>query len=207
MCWQIDIWDKLNNNRDLSIDDIVNHIYSREYLMAKSAAECSQIKDVYHCDRYKCFFQVEKQDDCEDGKEIFFQAYLDGEIQKKDYLSSEQSFLDFIKILYSTKNTCIYYDCYTPLDDNYPLKKCEDIRVDRAFISNNLGKFISSCDEEVLEQISLLTAREVLRTYMIFPNIKTILDCSGMHGYLISDEKLDSQIIGALSSVIHFRQV
>ncbi len=191
-------WDKVNNCSAV-LEDIENHIYSLEYLNTQSATEYSEVKNVYNTDLVKYFFEVEEYQNEEDYEEIFFQGFLDGDIDEKEYYNAENSFINLINILSDTGNVYIYFDFSAPVENNFPLRKSTDVNFDIDFLNESQDKFIKISDCSQLRQISILLAREIVSGFIIFDGIKSVLECSGMHGYIISDNILNSDLLNRIS--------
>lgn len=191
-------WNKVSEC-SVGFEDIEQYIYSSEYLNIQSATEYSKVKNVYNTNLVKCFYEVEKYQNEEDYKEIFFQGFLDGEIDEKEYYNAENSFIDFINALSCTGNVYVYFYFLASIEKNHPFQKSSDVNFDFEFLKENQDKFVKISDKSQLKQISTLLAREIVSGYIIFDDIKSILTCSGMHGYILSDHDLDSDLLNKIS--------
>lgn len=188
------IWNKLENNEYLKYEDIEGHIYSKEYLESASPVDFinSNIDKIYNPNLYQYFFEVEDYDNEELYEEVFFQKYIDGEIDWNYYVKHEKIFIDLMESLFDTGDVYVFCHLFVDLKDNYPLKKCTDITINTEIISENSNKIIKIDDRNIFRQISVLSAREVLSVDFIFAGIQSVLVNSGMHGYLLSEEVLES---------------
>lgn len=185
------IWNKLKNNELLKYEELEKYIYSKEYLSLSSPIDCSNIKYIYNPELYKYFFEVEEYNCEEEYEEVFFQNYIDGEIEWDYYIQHEKKFTDWIEVLFDTGDTYICFHLFVELKNSYPFKKCADITIDTKFITENTDKIIRIENKDILTQISILSAREILNAEFIFTGIKSIFINSGMHGYLLSENALN----------------
>lgn len=113
MSWQINkFWNKVSNE-DVNLNDIEEYIYSSEYLNIQNPIEFNEIKNVYNTKLVRYLFDTEEYQSEEDYREIFFQEYLDGKIDKNEYYNAENSFKEFIKYLSRISNVYIYYDFFS----------------------------------------------------------------------------------------------
>ena len=206
VCWQDEnIWAKIEAGKSVDITEIETHLYSIDYLKNQSPAECTDINNFYNPDRFLYFFEVEKYFDEEDYEEIYFQKFLENGISGETYYKYENSFIEMLCLLSSMGKTYIYFDIFTDIEKNYPLKKSTDISVDTDFIKCNNCKLIQVCEQEKLKQIFTLTAREIINSYMLLPDIKTIVVTSGMHGYFVTDTQLDKKLLDKLSDYVQIK--
>lgn len=107
MSWQINkFWNKVSNE-DVNLNDIEEYIYSSEYLNIQNPIEFNEIKNIYNTKLVRYLFDTEKYQSEEDFREIFFQGYLDGKIDKNEYYNAENSFKELNLILISNKQ-CVY---------------------------------------------------------------------------------------------------
>lgn len=197
MYWQNNsFWNKVREG-SAELEDIEQHIYSPEYLNIQNPAEYTEIKNEYNTNLKQYFFEVEKYKNEEDYREIFFQGFLDGVIDEKEYYNAENTFINLIDTLADMGNMYACFDFSVPIEDNHPLKKSSDVNFDFDFIKENQGKFIKITDKSQLKQISILLAREIVSGYIIFDDIRSVITCSGMHGYILSDEELNSDLLSS----------
>ena len=81
-------WNKVNNE-DVNLNDIEEYIYSSEYLNIQNPIEFNKINSVYNTKLVRYIFETEKYQREKDYREIFFQGYLDGKIDKNEYYNTE----------------------------------------------------------------------------------------------------------------------
>ena len=96
------IWDKIKNNESLDCEDIENYVYSEEYLSITSPKDFAEINDEFNPNLNKYFFEVEEYINEDEYKEVFFQSYLDGEINRENYIYFENKFLKLLNNLFDT---------------------------------------------------------------------------------------------------------
>lgn len=199
-------WNNISE-KSVSGDDIAEYIYSLDYLNIQNPTECCEIENEYNTDLIRYFFEAEKYQTEEEYKEIFFQGFLDGDIDKKEYYAAELAFKNLINILSVKSNVYVYYEFLAPIDKNSPFHNSSDVDFDFEFVKSNQGKFVQIVDKFKLEQISILFAREIVIGYLIFDNIKSVLVCSGMHGYILSAEELNHKLLDDISSQVRIEKV
>ena len=207
MFCQSDVFWNNISEQNVSGDDIAEYIYSSDYLNIQNPTEYCEIENEYNPDLIRYFFEAEKYQTEEEYKEIFFQGFLDGDIDKKEYYAAESAFKNLINILSEKSNVYVYYEFLAPIDKNSPFHNSSDVDFDFEFIKSNQGKFIQIVDKFKLEQISVLFAREIVIGYLIFDNIKSVLVCSGMHGYILSAEELNRKLLDDISSQVRIEKV
>ena len=207
MFCQSDVFWNNISEQNVSGDDIAEYIYSSDYLNIQNPTEYCEIENEYNPDLIRYFFEVEKYQTEEEYKEIFFQGFLDGDIDKEEYYAAEFAFKNFINILSEKSNVYVYYEFLAPIDKNSPFHNSRDVDFDFEFVKSNQGKFVQIVDKFKLEQISILFAREIVSGYLIFDNIKSALVCSGMHGYILSAEELNRKLLNDISSQIRIEKV
>ena len=89
MSWQINrFWNKVNN-KDVNLNDIEEYIYSSEYLNIQNPIEFNEINSVYNTKLVHYIFETEKYQREKDYREIFFQGYLNGKIDKNEYYKAK----------------------------------------------------------------------------------------------------------------------
>lgn len=191
------IWDKIKNNESLDCEDIENYVYSEEYLSITSPKDFAEINDEFNPNLNKYFFEVEEYINEDEYKEVFFQSYLDGEINRENYIYFENKFLKLLNNLFDTGLTFVYYCFSTKPSENYVLKQCKDILINKEFLEKYNNKVFKITDKETFKTISILMAREAMTGYFIFPNIKSIFINSGMHGYLLSEKEINPSVINS----------
>lgn len=191
------IWDKIKNNESLDCEDIENYVYSEEYLSITSPKDFAEINDEFNPNLNKYFFEVEEYINEDEYKEVFFQSYLDGEINRENYIYFENKFLKLLNNLFDTGLTFVYYCFSTKPSENYVLKQCKDILINKEFLEKYNNKVFKITDKETFKTISILMAREAMTGYFIFPNIKSIFINSGMHGYLLSEKEINPLVINS----------
>lgn len=196
------IWNKFKYNEPLKYEELESYIYSKKYLSLSTPTDCRDMDDIYNSELHKYFFEVEEYDNEESYEEIFFQNYIDGELEWQDYIRHEKKFTALIETLFDTGDTYVCFHLFIKLEDSYPFKKCTDITVDTMFIHDNADKFIRIEDKEILKQISILSAREILNVDYIFTGIKSVLINSGMHGYLLSENALESKLKNKIQAIL-----
>lgn len=199
-------WNNISE-KSVSGDDIAEYIYSLDYLNIQNPTEYCEIENEYNPDLIRYFFEVEKYQTEEEYKEIFFQGVLDGDIDKKEYYAAESAFKNLINILSEKSNVYVYYEFLAPIDKNSPFHNSGDVDFDFEFVKSNQGNFFQIVDKFKLEQISILFAREIVSGYLIFDNIKSVLVCSGMHGYILSAEELNHKLLDDISSQVRIEKV
>lgn len=207
MFCQSDVFWNNISEQNVSGDDIAEYIYSSDYLNIQNPTECCEIENEYNPDLIRYFFEAEKYQTKEEYKEIFFQGFLDGDIDKKEYYAAESAFKNLINILSEKSNVYVYYEFLAPIDKNSPFHNSSDVDFDFEFVKSNQGKFVQIVDKFKLEQISVLFAREIVSGYLIFDNIKSALACSGMHGYILSAEELNRKLLDDISSQVRIEKV
>lgn len=199
MSWQINrFWNKISNE-DVDLNDIEEYIYSSEYLNIQNPIEYSEIKNIYNTNLIQYFFETEKYQNEKDYQEIFFQRFLDNDIDENKYYNAENSFKEFINCLSNISNVYIYYDFLASIENSYPFQKSNDVDFNLDFIKKNQGKLTKIVDKIQLEQISILFAREIVSGYIVLDDIKSVLICSGMHGCILSVNDLNSGILSNIS--------
>lgn len=199
-------WNNISE-KNISGDDIAEYIYSSDYLNTQNPTEYCEIENEYNPDLIRYFFEAEKYQTEEEYKEIFFQGVLDGDIDKKEYYAAESAFKNLINILSEKSNVYVYYEFLAPIDKNSPFHNSSDVDFDFEFVKSNQGNFFQIVDKFKLEQISILFAREIVSGYLIFDNIKSVLVCSGMHGYILSAEEPDRKLLDDISSQVRIEKV
>lgn len=199
-------WNNISE-KNISGDDIAEYIYSSDYLNIQNPTEYCEIENEYNPDLIRYFFEVEKYQTEEEYKEIFFQGVLDGDIDKKEYYAAESAFKNLINILSEKSNVYVYYEFLAPIDKSSPFHNSSDVDFDFEFVKSNQGNFFQIVDKFKLEQISILFAREIVSGYLIFDNIKSVLVCSGMHGYILSAEELNHKLLDDISSQVRIEKV
>ncbi|WP_455484786.1 hypothetical protein [Eubacterium sp.] len=207
MFCQSDVFWNNISEKNVSGDDIAEYIYSSDYLNIQNPTECCEIENEYNSDLIRYFFEAEKHQTEEEYKEIFFQGFLDGDIDKEEYYAAESAFKNLINILSEKSNVYVYYEFLAPIDKNSPFHNSSDVDFDFEFVKSNQGKFVQIVDKFKLEQISVLFAREIVSGYLIFDNIKSALVCSGMHGYILSAEELNRKLLNDISSQVRIEKV
>lgn len=199
MSWQINkFWNKVSNE-DVNLNDIEEYIYSSEYLNIQNPIEFNEIKNIYNTKLVRYLFDTEKYQSEEDYREIFFQGYLDGKIDKNEYYNAENSFKGFIKYLSQISNVYIYYDFLASIENSYPFQNSSDVNFSLDFIKETQGKFTKITDKFQLEQASILFAREIVCGFIVLDTIKSVVICSGMHGCILSVNDLNSELLSAIS--------
>ena len=207
MFCQSDVFWNNISEKNVSGDDIAEYIYSSDYLNIQNPTECCEIENEYNPDLIRYFFEAEKYQTEEEYKEIFFQGFLDGDIDKEEYYAAELAFKNLINILSEKSKVYVYYEFLAPIDKNSPFHNSSDVDFDFEFVKSNQGKFVQIVDKFKLEQISILFAREIVNGYLIFDNIKSALACSGMHGYILSAEEPDRKLLDDISSQVRIEKV
>ena len=207
MFCQSDVFWNNISEKNISGDDIAEYIYSSDYLNIQNPTEYCEIENEYNPDLIRYFFEVEKYQTEEEYKEIFFQGVLDGDIDKKEYYAAESAFKNLINILSEKSNVYVYYEFLAPIDKSSPFHNSSDVDFDFEFVKSNQGNFFQIVDKFKLEQISILFAREIVSGYLIFDNIKSILVCSGMHGYILSAKELNHKLLDDISSQVRIEKV
>lgn len=207
MFCQSDVFWNNISEQNVSGDDIAEYIYSSDYLNIQNPTECCEIENEYNPDLIRYFFEAEKYQTEEEYKEIFFQGFLDGDIDKEEYYAAELAFKNLINILSEKSNVYVYYEFLAPIDKNSPFHNSSDVDFDFEFVKSNQGKFVQIVDKIKLEQISILFAREIVSGYLIFDNIKSALVCSGMHGYILSPEELNRKLLNDILSQVRIEKV
>ena len=200
MFCQSDVFWNNISEKNVSGDDIAEYIYFSDYLNIQNPTEYCEIENEYNPDLIRYFFEVEKYQTEEEYKEIFFQGFLDGDIDKEEYYAAES-------VLSEKSNVYVYYEFLAPIDKNSPFHNSSDVDFDFEFVKSNQGKFVQIVDKFKLEQISVLFAREIVIGYLIFDNIKSVLVCSGMHGYILSAEELNRKLLNDISSQVRIEKV
>lgn len=196
-----DFWNKVGKET-VDEDDIEKYIYSSEYLNIQNPAEYCKISNTYNTDLIRYFFEVEKYQNEKDYREIFYQGFLDGDIDKREYYTAENSFKNFINVLSDKSDVYVYYGFTVPLENNSPFRNSSDVTFNLEFIRNSQDKFVEIVDDFQLEQISTLFAREIATGYFIFKDIKSVLLCSGMHGYVFSVDELNPELLNEMLSQV-----
>ncbi len=207
MFCQSDVFWNNISEKSVSGDDIAEYIYSSDYLNIQNPTECCEIENEYNPDLIRYFFEAEKYQTEEEYKEIFFQGFLDGDIDKEEYYAAESAFKNFINILSEKSNVYVYYEFLAPIDKNSPFHNSSDVDFDFEFVKNNQGKFIQIVDKFTLKQIVDLFAREIVSGYLIFDNIKSVLVCNGMHGHILSVEELSQNLLNDISSQVRIEKL
>lgn len=207
MSWQISkFWNKVSNE-DVNLNDIEEYIYSSEYLNIQNPIEFNEIKNIYNTKLVRYLFDTEKYQSEEDYREIFFQGYLDGKIDKNEYYNAENSFKEFIKYLSQISNVYIYYDFLASIENSYPFQNCSDVNFSLDFIKETQGKFTKIIDKFQLEQASILFAREIVCGFIVLDAIKSVVICSGMHGCILSVDDLNSELLSAISLQVKVERI
>lgn len=207
MSWQINkFWNKVSNE-DVNLNDIEEYIYSSEYLNIQNPIEFNKIKNIYNAKLVRYLFDTEKYQSEEDYREIFFQEYLDGKIDKNEYYNAEKSFKEFIKYLSRISNVYVCYDFLASIENSYPFQNSSDVNFSLDFIKETQGKFTKIIDEFQLEQVSILFAREIVRGFIVLDDIKSVVICSGMHGCILSVNDLDSELLSAISLQVKVEKI
>lgn len=207
MSWQINrFWNKVNNE-DVNLNDIEEYIYSSEYLNIQNPIEFNKINSVYNTRLVHYIFETEKYQREKDYREIFFQGYLDGKIDKNEYYNAENSFKEFIKYLSHISNVYVYYDFLASIENSYPFQNSSDVNFSLDFIKETQGKFTKIVDKFQLEQVSMLFAREIVYGFIVLDAIKSVLICSGMHGCILSVDDLDSELLSAISLQVKVEKI
>lgn len=205
--WQINkFWNKVSNE-DVNLNDIEEYIYSSEYLNIQNPIEFNKIKNIYNAKLVRYLFDTEKYQSEEDYREIFFQEYLDGKIDKNEYYNAEKSFKEFIKYLSRISNVYVCYDFLASIENSYPFQNSSDVNFSLDFIKETQGKFTKIIDEFQLEQVSILFAREIVRGFIVLDDIKSVVICSGMHGCILSVNDLDSELLSAISLQVKVEKI
>ena len=192
---------------DVNLNDIEEYIYSSEYLNIQNPIEFNEIKNIYNTKLVRYFFDTEKYQSEEDYREIFFQEYLDGKIDKNEYYNAENSFKEFIKYLSRISNVYIYYDFLASIENSYPFQNSSDVNFSLDFIKETQGKFTKIIDKFQLEQVSILFAREIVCGFIVLDDIKSVVICSGMHGCILSVNDLDSELLSAISLQVKVEKI
>ncbi len=197
--WQANnFWNKVSKET-INGNDIEKYIYSFEYLNIQNPVEYCKIKKIYNTDLICYFFEVEKYQTETDYREIFYQGFLDGNIDEKEYYIAENSFKKLINTLSNQSNIYVYYEFLATIENSYPFQSSNDIDFNFEFIKDNQGKFTKIVDKFQLEQIIVLFAREIVSGYILIDSIKSVLVCSGMHGYIFSVNELNSELLNNIS--------
>lgn len=205
--WQINkFWNKVSNE-DVNLNDIEKYIYSSEYLNIQNPIEFNEIKNIYNTKLVRYLFDTEKYQSEEDYREIFFQGYLDGKIDKNEYYNAENSFKEFIKYLSQISNVYIYYDFLASIENSYPFQNSSDVNFSLDFIKETQGKFTKIIDKFQLEQASILFAREIVCGFIVLDDIKSVVICSGMHGCILSVDDLNSELLSAISLQVKVEKI
>lgn len=207
MSWQINkFWNKVSNE-DVNLNDIEEYIYSSEYLNIQNPIEFNEIKNIYNTKLVRYLFDTEKYQSEEDYREIFFQGYLDGKIDKNEYYNAENSFKEFIKYLSRISNVYVCYDFLASIENSYPFQNSSDVNFSLDFIKETQGKFTKIIDKFQLEQASILFAREIVCGFIVLDDIKSVVICSGMHGCILSVNDLDSELLSAISLQVKVEKI
>lgn len=207
MSWQINnFWNKVSNE-DVNLNDIEEYIYSSEYLNIQNPIEFNEIKNIYNTKLVRYLFDAEKYQSEEDYKEIFFQEYLDGKIDKNEYYNAENSFKEFIKYLSRISNVYVCYDFLASIENSYPFQNSNDVNFSLDFIKETQGKFTKIIDKFQLEQASILFAREIVCGFIVLDDIKSVVICSGMHGCILSVNDLNSELLSAISLQVKVEKI
>lgn len=205
--WQINkFWNKVSNE-DVNLNDIEECIYSSEYLNIQNPIEFNEIKNIYNTKLVRYLFDTEKYQSEEDYREIFFQEYLDGKIDKNEYYNAENSFKEFIKYLSRISNVYVCYDFLASIENSYPFQNSSDVNFSLDFIKETQGKFTKIIDEVQLEQVSVLFAREIVCGFIVLDDIKSVVICSGMHGCILSVNDLNSELLSAISLQVKVEKI
>lgn len=207
MSWQVnEFWNKVNK-KNINENDIEKYIYSSEYFNIQNPVEYGKIKNEYNTNLIRYFFEIEKYQSERDYQEIFYQRFLDGDIDPNEYYDAEKSFKRFINYLFYKSNTYVYYEFLVPIEISYPFHKSSDVNFDFEFIKKNQEKFIQVIEKSQLDQISILFAREIVMGYIILTDIKSVLVCSGMHGYILSAEDLNLDLLHNISLQVKIKRI
>ncbi len=207
MSWQINnFWNKVSNE-DVNLNDIEEYIYSSEYLNIQNPIEFNEIKNIYNTKLVRYLFDAEKYQSEEDYREIFFQEYLDGKIDKNEYYNAENSFKEFIKYLSRISNVYVCYDFLASIENSYPFQNSNDVNFSLDFIKETQGKFTKIIDKFQLEQASILFAREIVCGFIVLDDIKSVVICSGMHGCILSVNDLNSELLSAISLQVKVEKI
>lgn len=207
MSWQINkFWNKVSNE-DVNLNDIEEYIYSSEYLNIQNPIEFNEIKNIYNTKLVRYLFDTEKYQSEEDYREIFFQEYLDGKIDKNEYYNAENSFKEFIKYLSRISNVYVCYDFLASIENSYPFQNSNDVNFSLDFIKETQGKFTKIIDKFQLEQASILFAREIVCGFIVLDDIKSVVICSGMHGCILSVNDLNSELLSAISLQVKVEKI
>lgn len=207
MSWQINnFWNKVSNE-DINLNDIEEYIYSSEYLNIQNPIEFNEIKNIYNTKLVRYLFDAEKYQSEEDYREIFFQEYLDGKIDKNEYYNAENSFKEFIKYLSRISNVYVCYDFLASIENSYPFQNSNDVNFSLDFIKETQGKFTKIIDKFQLEQASILFAREIVCGFIVLDDIKSVVICSGMHGCILSVNDLNSELLSAISLQVKVEKI
>lgn len=207
MSWQINnFWNKVSNE-DVNLNDIEEYIYSSEYLNIQNPIEFNEIKNIYNTKLVRYLFDTEKYQSEEDYREIFFQGYLDGKIDKNEYYNAENSFKEFIKYLSRISNVYVCYDFLASIENSYPFLNSSDVNFSLDFIKETQGKFTKIIDEVQLEQVSVLFAREIVCGFIVLDDVKSVVICSGMHGCILSVNDLNSELLSAISLQVKVEKI
>lgn len=207
MSWQINnFWNKVSNE-DVNLNDIEEYIYSSEYLNIQNPIEFNEIKNIYNTKLVRYLFDAEKYQSEEDYREIFFQEYLDGKIDKNEYYNAENSFKEFIKYLSRISNVYVCYDLLASIGNSYPFQNSNDVNFSLDFIKETQGKFTKIIDKFQLEQASILFAREIVCGFIVLDDIKSVVICSGMHGCILSVNDLNSELLSAISLQVKVEKI
>ena len=199
--WQINnFWNKVSNE-DVNLNDIEEYIYSSEYLNIQNPIEFNEIKNIYNTKLVRYLFDAEKYQSEEDYREIFFQEYLDGKIDKNEYYNAENSFKEFIKYLSRISNVYVCYDFLASIENS------NDVNFSLDFIKETQGKFTKIIDKFQLEQASILFAREIVCGFIVLDDIKSVVICSGMHGCILSVNDLNSELLSAISLQVKVEKI
>lgn len=207
MSWQINnFWNKVSNE-DVNLNDIEEYIYSSEYLNIQNPIEFNEIKNIYNTKLVRYLFDAEKYQSEEDYREIFFQEYLDGKIDKNEYYNAENSFKGFIKYLSRISNVYVCYDFLASIENSYPFQNSNDVNFSLDFIKETQGKFTKIIDKFQLEQASILFAREIVCGFIVLDDIKSVVICSGMYGCILSVNDLNSELLSAISLQVKVEKI
>ena len=205
--WQINkFWNKVSNE-DVNLNDIEEYIYSSEYLNIQNPIEFNEINSVYNTKLVHYIFEPEKYQREDDYREIFFQGYLDGKIDKNEYYNAENSFKEFIKYLSQISNVYVCYDFLASIENSYPFQNSSDVNFSLDFIKETQGKFTKIIDKFQLEQASILFAREIVCGFIVLDDIKSVVICSGMHGCILSVNDLNSELLSAISLQVKVEKI
>ena len=189
------------------MNDIEEYIYSSEYLNIQNPIEFNEIKNIYNTKLVRYLFDAEKYQSEEDYREIFFQEYLDGKIDKNEYYNAENSFKEFIKYLSRISNVYVCYDFLASIENSYPFQNSNDVNFSLDFIKETQGKFTKIIDKFQLEQASILFAREIVCGFIVLDDIKSVVICSGMHGCILSVNDLNSELLSAISLQVKVEKI